>query len=227
MSNVWDTLIEIRDMFISEFNKTGTEVYESGMEQFNKDNWINRTWESTSYRRAHLDVVDARLSKGLLMMHCCIFPHTHNSAPIFGFDIIAGKNKITGCFYDYSPTTDKNHPLCEWFAYEAGQLEWIKSRKLPDWATRIFSDSIIAAGNVSKEEELEQILSMAKEGISVYLTSVGDTNNIIENCTNEQNYYCENQKQNPHTAKVMISLGLSEADVHSFVQDCLFPEIKL
>lgn len=226
MSNVWDTLIEIRDTFINEFNKTGTEVFESGMEQFNKSNWINRTWNSTAYRRAHLDVVDARSTKGLLMMHCCVFPHTHNSAPIFGFDVIAGKNKITGCFYDYSPTIDKNHPLCDWFAHEAAQLEWIKSRKLPEWATRIFSSSIIAAGNVSNEDELEQITNMAKEGIAVYLSSVSDTNNTVVDCSREQNYYCENQKQNPHTPKVMVSLGLSESDVQMFVQECLFPEIK-
>lgn len=226
MSNVWDTLIEIRDTFINEFNKTGTEVFESGMEQFNKGNWINRTWNSTAYRRAHLDVVDARATKGLLMMHCCVFPHTHNSAPIFGFDVIAGKNKITGCFYDYSPTVDKNHPLCDWFAHEAAQLEWIKSRKLPEWATRIFSSSIIAAGNVSNEDELEQITNMAKEGIAVYLSSLSDTNNTVVDCSKEQNYYCENQKQNPHTPKVMVSLGLSESDVQMFVQECLFPEIK-
>ena len=40
-----------------------------------------------------------------------------------------------------------------------------------------------------------------------------------------QNYYCENQKKNPHTPKVMVSLGLSEEDVQMFIQQCLFPEI--
>lgn len=226
MSNVWDTLIDIRNIFISEFNDTGDEVFEPGMEQFNKDNWTNRTWQSTAYRRAHLDVVDARTTRGLLMMHCCVFPHTHNPAPIFGFDVIAGKSKITGCFYDYSPTVDTKHPLCDWFAHEASQLEWLKSRKLPEWATRIFSSNIVTAGNVSNESELEQITNMAKEGIAVYLNSVSDTNNTIVDCSKEQNYYCENQKQNPHTAKVMMSLGLSESDVNLFVQQCLFPEIK-
>jgi hypothetical protein len=40
-----------------------------------------------------------------------------------------------------------------------------------------------------------------------------------------QNFYAQNQKQNPHTPKVMVSLGLSEEDVTAFVQECLFPEI--
>jgi hypothetical protein len=41
-----------------------------------------------------------------------------------------------------------------------------------------------------------------------------------------QNYYCDNQKQNPHTPKVMASLGLKEEDISVFIQDCLFPEIR-
>jgi phycocyanobilin:ferredoxin oxidoreductase len=159
------------------------------------------------------------------MMHCCIFPHTHNPAPIFGFDVIAGKNKITGCFYDYSPAGDPEHPLLEWFAEEAQNLEWIKTRKLPDWAERIFSTSMVAAANVSNEDELAQIINMAHHGIDTYLMEVGRTNNTANDTTEAQNYYCENQKQNPHTPKVMASLGLNEEDVAIFIQKCLFPEI--
>jgi phycocyanobilin:ferredoxin oxidoreductase len=159
------------------------------------------------------------------MMHCCIFPHIHNDAPIFGFDVIAGRNKITGCFYDYSSAGNKEHAMMEWFAGESNKLEWNKTRKLPDWAERIFSPSMIAAGNVSNEEELEQIIAMAKEGIQHYLSTVGETNNTANNTTEAQNYYCENQKQNPHTPKVMVSLGLSEEDVKVFIHECLFPEI--
>ena len=101
-----------------------------------------------------------------------------------------------------------------------------KTRKLPEWAERIFSPSMIAAGNVSNEEELEQIIAMAKEGIQHYLSTVGETNNTANNTTEAQNYYCENQKQNPHTPKVMVSLGLSEEDVKVFIHECLFPEIR-
>jgi len=159
------------------------------------------------------------------MMHCCVFPHTHNSAPIFGFDVIAGKNKITGCFIDYSPTTDRSHPMIEYFSEELSRYEWHKPRKLPDWAERIFSPHMVAAGNVSDESELKQIASLANILINHYLSTVGETNNTVADATFEQNYYAQNQKQNPHTPKVMVSLGLSEEDVQKFVQECLFPEI--
>jgi phycocyanobilin:ferredoxin oxidoreductase len=224
-SKVWETLIEVQDLFIQRFSETGTEKFEPGMDRFNQPGWVNRVWQSNRYRRAHVDVVDARETKGLWMMHCCIFPHLHNPAPIFGFDVIAGKNKITGCFYDYSPSEDREHPMLDWFADEAQKLEWVKTRKLPEWAERIFSPSMVAAGNVSDPAELEQIIAMAKTGIDHYLSVVAETNMTAENATYAQNYYCENQKQNPHTPKVMVSLGLSGQDVRTFIQDCLFPEI--
>jgi phycocyanobilin:ferredoxin oxidoreductase len=226
MSQVWNTLIDVQNLFIDKFNETGVEVYEPGMDRFNQPGWVNRVWQSDRYRRAHVDVVDARLTKGLWMMHCCVFPHIHNSAPIFGFDVIAGKNKITGCFIDYSPTTDKEHPMVQYFAEEVSRYDWIRKRELPDWAQRIFSQHMVAAGNVQKEDELSQITSLAQILINHYSETVGDTNNTVADTTFEQNFYAQNQKQNPHTPRVMVSLGLSEDDVKVFVQDCLFPELN-
>jgi hypothetical protein len=170
-------------------------------------------------------VVDARDTKGLWMMHCCIFPHTHNPAPIFGLDVVAGKNKITGFFHDYSAAGDTFHPMIDWFGGEVSKLEWRRERELPDWAKRIFSPHMVAAGNVQSEEELEQIIALSKTTLDHYLSTVAETNNAVLDTTTYQNFYCDNQKQNPHTPRVMASLGLNEDDVAVFIQKCLFPEI--
>jgi phycocyanobilin:ferredoxin oxidoreductase len=226
MSQVWNKLIQIQQLFEQKFNQTGTEVFEPGMDRFNQPGWVNRVWTSDRYRRAHVDVVDARETKGLWMMHCCVFPHIHNPAPIFGFDVVAGKNKITGCFIDYSPAGDSEHHMLDYFADEVGRYDWHKPRKLPEWAERIFSPNMIAAGNVSDESELAQIASLAGILVNHYTETVAETNGTANNTTESQNYYAQNQKQNPHTPKVMVSLGLSEDDVTHFIQDCLFPEIR-
>jgi phycocyanobilin:ferredoxin oxidoreductase len=225
MSKVWDTLITIQHLLEDSFNETGTEIFEPGMDRFNQPGWINRVWTSDSYRRAHVDVVDARETKGLWMMHCCIFPHTHNPAPIYGFDVIAGKNKITGCFHDYSPAGDQFHPMIDWFGEQVSRLEWRRERELPDWAKRIFTTHMVAAGNVQDETELQQITDLARTTLAHYLETVAETNNTTLDTTSYQNYYCDNQKQNPHTPRVMASLGLNEDDVRVFIQDCLFPNI--
>jgi phycocyanobilin:ferredoxin oxidoreductase len=226
MSIVWDTLTEVENYFEMAFNEKGWLIHEPGMERFNQPGWVNMVWESDIYRRAHIDVVDARETKGLWMMHCCVFPHTDNPAPIFGFDVVAGKNKITGCFHDFSPAGDPNHPLITWFGEEVSRYEWNKKRPLPEWAQRIFTEHMVAAGNVSEQHELVQILGMARKTLDHYLENVGETRGHAVDTKDAQNFYAQNQKQNPHTPKVMTSLGLNEQDVQIFVQECLFPEIR-
>ena len=228
MSEVWNTLIKIQDQLIKKFINTGIEIHEPGMDRFNQPGWLNRVWTSDTYRRAHIDVVDVRDTKGLWMMHCCVFPHLTNNGPIFGLDVIAGKNKITGFFHDYSPTTDSNHPMIKGFADEVAKLEWRKPRELPEWARAIFTESMVAAGNVNNTEELEQLVDLSFNSIDAYLTEIGNFNKTTthENGKTTQNRYAHYQKQNPHTPRTMISLGLDEEDVRIFVQECLFPNIE-
>jgi phycocyanobilin:ferredoxin oxidoreductase len=225
-SNVWNTLIKIEQQLEAAFYASGSIIQEPGMDRFNQPGWINKVWTSSQYRRAHIDVVDARETRGLWMMHCCVFPHLDNPAPIFGFDVIAGKNKITGCFIDYSPAGDIDHAMIEYFGKEVSRYEWNKKRVLPEWAQRIFSPHMVAAGNVSDETELNQIASLAGILVDHYIKCVGETSGTVENTRDSQNFYAQNQKQNPHTPKVMVSLGLSEEDVQLFIQECLFPEIR-
>lgn len=228
MSKVWYELENIQKRLEAAFYATGSIVNEPGMDRFNQPGWVNKVWVSRDYRRAHIDVVDARDARGLWMMHCCVFPHLDNPAPIFGFDVIAGKNKMTGCFIDYSPSPDRDHPMIEYFAKEVSRCEWNKPRTLPDWAQRIFSPHMVAAGNVSDEEEISQISSLANVLVNHYVETVGQTASTAdtEAVKTAQNHYAANQKQNPHTPKVMTSLGLDENDVRAFIEDCLFPDIR-
>ena len=227
MSNVWDTLILIKNDLIDQISQTGMSITEPGMTRFNKPGWVNMVWTGPKYRRAHIDVVDARSNKGLWMMHCCIFPHTHSDAPIFGFDVIAGENKITGCFYDFSSSgAGRDHEMSQWFANHVTKYQWKRTRELPDWAAAIFSDDMVAAGNVQSDEELIQIMEMAQNGIAYYLDNVGKFNNKPIDNTDNQNRYGYYQKQNPHTPRVMASLGLDPDDVREFIDHCLFPELS-
>ena len=138
---IWDRLIKWKDETIEVLNQELTEYNEPGMDRFNNDEfgWVNRTWKNNYIRRAHVDVVDVRDSKKLWMAHVCLFPELTNGGPIYGFDIIAGKNKVTGAFHDFSPLLQKQHPLTEWFIEENKHFKASKERELPDWAKAIFS----------------------------------------------------------------------------------------
>ena len=229
MSEIWNNLIQIQDYLISSFERTGTEIHEDGMNKFNHGNWINRVGTSDNYRRAHIDIVDARDTKGLWMMHCCVFPHVTNPGPIFGFDVVAGRNKMTGAFHDFSPTIDHEHLMIKVFGNYVSDLNWKKQRELPDWAKAIFSEYMVAAGNVTSIEETSQVSEMVKDNIDYYINEIGNYNNICEEIhgITSQNHYAYHQKQNPHTPKTMTSLGLNEDEVKEFVDVCLFPDIKI
>lgn len=229
-SVVWKTLEEIQKYIVSTLNYSANRKQEEGMERFNHDSWINLVWENEDFRRAHLDVVDVRSTKKLFMMHFCVFPHLNSDAPIFGFDVIAGENKMTGAFIDFSPTVNPDHAMITMFKDMTANLEWKRERELPDWAKAIFSDHMISAGNVKEQNEILQVASVATSMIRYYLSSLSFYNMHCKKADAEMvrdahNRYAHYQKQNPHTPRVMKSLGLNENDVDLFVQKCLFPEI--
>ena len=162
------------------------------------------------------------------MMHVCCFPMLQNDGPIYGFDVISGQNKMTGAFHDFSASSGgETHPLIEWFGHEVKDFIPSKKRELPEWATNIFTDSFIAAGNVKTDEEATAIIDLAVNNLKVYFESIGEYTGQgdRELTIASQNYYCHNQQQNPHTPRVMTSLGLNEADVQKFCTDMLFPKI--
>ena len=225
---IWERLIKLEEEIIGVLDKHLVEYKEPGMDRFNKPGWTNRTWSNMSIRRAHVDVVDARETKGLWMAHICLFPMKKNGGPIYGFDIIAGKKKVTGAFHDFSPLLKKEHPLTRWFIEENKWYKPSKVRELPDWAKAIFSEGMIAAGNVQEERELNQICTMAVSNLNAYIDKIGDFNSDSneEDVIRAQNFYCENQQKNPHTPRTMKSLGLPEEDIKLFCADNLFPTIK-
>lgn len=161
-------------------------------------------------------------------MHVTCMPQLDNDAPIFGFDVIAGKNKMTGAFLDFSRSATDNHPMMQGYAESVAEFIPKKQRVLPEWAQNIFSPSMVAAGNVNTEEEAVAIIDLALANLRAYMQEVGEYSGFDDRdlVKTAQNYYAHNQRQNPHTPNVMKSLGLPEADVELFCRDALFPNIE-
>jgi hypothetical protein len=87
---------------------------------------------------------------------------------------------------------------------------------------------MLAAGNVNTEEEAVAIINIAVNNLRAYFDEIGAFSNTatVEKTVAAQNWYCDNQQQNPHTPRTMKSLGLNEEDVDKFCTDMLFPKIK-
>jgi phycocyanobilin:ferredoxin oxidoreductase len=225
MSSLWNKLIDLEKYFESKFYETGSIIPNYQAEPYQKYGLIEKVWASSIYRKAQISIFDLRETKGIWMLHCCVYPHTNNNAPIFGFDIVAGRNKVTGCFIDYSPLTDI-HPMTTYFTETIENMEWTNVRELPEWAKPIFSKSMVSIGKFKDDENLDQTLDLGKELLDHYLETVGQSKGTVENNTQLQNFYCQQQKLNPRTAKVMETLGIPAEQVSAFIDKCMFPEIN-
>mgnify|MGYP001411624340 FL=1 len=214
-STIFTSLEGAKKWLVSELSEY--ETYDEG----HRYPWDNYLWRSEKFRRAHLDVVDARDTKRLYMMHLTVFTHTDDGSPVFGFDLIAGPKKVTGAFHDFSPI-DKNHEMLLGFKERVSPLTWSKKRELPEWARNIFSEDMVSAGFITDVEELESVIGLVKSNLKYYLSKVGERGD--KDFTDAQNKYCFWQKQNPHTPKVMAALGYQDEEVNKFIQECLFPE---
>ena len=222
MTKVWNKIEALANALKSKFDATGEPIKSTVDTDYD---WHNQLWSGARYRRAHIEIVDNRESHGIYILHCTVFPHFNDPSPIFGFDAVCGENKITGAFCDFSPAGDSDHLMLHWFAKEVLYYDWKRTRDLPEWAQRIFSPNMMAAGNVHVGEELDNVCELATRTLDYYLKNVGDTQQDAADFHMAQNRYCRYQKQNPHVIKSMVRMGVEEAKMQRFVNEVLFPEV--
>lgn len=222
---IWNQLIALSKKIEHLFD----ESFEKNNEQELFDNWKDTTWQSKHVRKCHLKTIDNRETQKLWLMHINIFPHTHLNFPILGFDIVAGQNKITGSFFDFSPVIKDlhEHPYMLHMRETVKDLAWSKPRELPEWAQQIFSSNMIAAGNLKTEDEIEQLCDVCYHLIEYYVKNMNNDMFVYnsERIKEDQNFYCAQQKLNPHLHRSILGMGISEKEKDKYVNEILFQEI--
>lgn len=219
---IWESLTnlthKINVLFDTNFERFPLD------EKVDFEGWDDTYWRSDKVRKCHLKTIDNRETKKTWLLHINIFPHVDMDTPILGFDIVAGQSKITGSFFDFSPVGDTNHPYMGKFRETVSEIEWKKPREMPDWAKEIFSDSMIAAGNV-REDEISKLCDTTYGLIEYYVNSLENQQRDVGNYVDIHNKYCYNQKLNPHLHNSILNMGISEQDKDRYVNKVLFMEI--
>lgn len=212
----------------SEFG-TYLNQYDNEKHVHEFEGWSDWFWSSDKIRKAHLKIIEpTEKNKKLWLMHINVFPEANMDIPIFGLDIVASLNKISGCFCDYSPTNESTsqQEYLALFKDITSNLEWKRERELPPWATEIFSKDMIAAGSIREGEEADQLCIAVKTLVEFYirtLTRKEPTKNL--NLISAQNKYCANQKMNKMLHSSITAMGISESDKNDYVNDVLFEEV--
>lgn len=220
---IWEAVEYLADMYKDKLRWTeAREIEIDPGYHINSDfKWENYLFEHQNFRRAHIEILDAREVKRIWVMHVTIFPHLNCPDPVFGFDVVAGENKITGAFHDFSRMGKSD--LYDWFQFRMEKFKWGKPRELPEWGKAIFSPCAVAAGNIRERAELDQLMSVAIDNMDHYLYTVGK--HVDDGDYTEQyNHYCAMQKMNPHTPAMMETLGVDKNLFRKFMDDVLFPE---
>jgi len=169
--------------------------------------WENHRFSGAQFRMAHIELF---MQPKFAVVHCCVFPHISDPAPIYGFDVIAGESKITGVFMDLSPTVLPTEPFT--------QLQVGQNRERPAWGS-IFSEHWLACRPTP--EEMDLIGDEAVRVLETYLTTLGGVGLITE-IVQRQNRYCLNQQQNEHTRRALVNIiGLEKTE--EFMTTVLFP----
>jgi hypothetical protein len=224
-TELWEKLNSYSNAITEKFDKHFTR-FDNPKYDMKFDGWVDLFWSSDKIQKCHLKTIQPVDGKGLWLMHINIFPKENIELPILGFDIVAGPNKITGSFMDFSPLHGFPHPYHEYMEIATKELQWNKPRELPEWAKNIFSEDMIAAGNIKDGWEVDQLIAVTKDLVNFYLYNLEDnafkstrqTKDILNN-------YCINQKKNPHLHRSILAMGISEEDKDKYVNNVLFEEI--
>jgi len=224
MIEVWPQANKLAEKIISKFGTYDVVEMDEKYQHHTTDFvWKNYLWTDSAFRRAHIEIVDATKHKKMWVMHMCIFPQYNSPDPIFGFDIVCGQNKITGAFHDFSHVDES--PIYKWYQNKMEKVTWNKPRELPEWAKRIFSPQMLAAGNIQTQEEFDQLANTVLDNLDHYLYNIGVVYSGRD-YKDKHNIYCKNQKLNPHTPAMMVNIGVDKNVFINFMDEILFPEEK-
>lgn len=229
-SELFAELRHLADQLRSLFSKN-LEKYDNDKHIHTDDlpGWEDHFWKSNSIRKAHLKTIEPVGKNKMWLMHINVFPSIHCDMPIFGLDIVATPNKVSGVFCDYSKTYDgiSTGLMQTYFRETVKDLSWNRERVLPPWATEIFSADMMAAGSVRPGEELDQLCKTALRLTDFYLESASIVPyKTTINTTAAQNKYCENQKINKMLHSSILAMGIPEDVKDQYVNNVLFEVIK-
>jgi phycocyanobilin:ferredoxin oxidoreductase len=166
----------------------------------------NHCYQTPQFRKLHLEL--AQIGQSLDILHCVMFPNPDYALPIFGTDLVGGRNGISAAVVDLSPISlDRSLPR----QYQASLQDlplpnFSQPRALPEWGD-IFSEFCLFVRPVSATEE-EDFLKRVQEFLTLHcqIASASEPLTVpseIASVLAGQQNYCTKQQQNDKTRRVL------------------------
>lgn len=207
--------LEIAKIFEQRFG-----IYEDKKPSFQKPEheWLNYFYSSPIFRHIHLEYYK---TDKICALHSTILPNPLVDFPIYGFDMIALGDKITGLFFDFTPTLTKYKDFENLLLFLKQNIK-SPARPLPEWAT-FFSENFVCVSPL--EEELDNLIDIIKNYTESYLQNSSLLKEKYNKIIEIQNNYCQGQKKNEKTFKALTA-EIGKENTQLFFNEYLFPEIN-
>lgn len=181
--------------------------------------WHNRIFTAAQFRRAHVERFEH--DGHFAVLHVCIFPHLTDAAPIFGFDMIAGRDVATGIFLDFSPAVPDGPNVALRDIIPPSARARFRARPAPEGWGSIFSPDFFAIRPASRGD-VTAALALAGTALDAYLECLGGGACGDPRAAAGQASYARGQRQNPHTLRMLARFVGAESARH-FIDEVLFP----
>jgi phycocyanobilin:ferredoxin oxidoreductase len=181
----------------------------------------NEMFSCTGLRKVHLEI--ATLGP-LDILHCVWYPDPEFDLPIFGADIVANNNIVSAAITDVSPVDSISHPIYDDLADISRFYSFKHNRDVPSWGN-IFSPYYKFA-RLDSDNEKNEFCHVVDQYLEVFVGAVWKStrdNYRADYRYDGQIQYCENQKKNDKTRKILEKyFGVRWAK--QYIDEILFDE---
>ncbi len=166
----------------------------------------NHCYQTPQFRKLHLEL--AQVGNSLDILHCVMFPNPEYALPIFGADLVGGRNGINAAIVDLSPiNSDRSLPKSYHTVLSVlSPIQFSQPRALPQWGD-IFSEFCLFVRPVGTQEEadfLQRVGDFLSLHCQIASTSTPLTSHLeIARVLAGQQSYCTKQQQNDKTRRVL------------------------
>jgi len=216
----WQEHFDLQEVELSEEFKN-IEISDGDEEEVYVENYV---WETEKFRKIHLEV--AQMKSGLDILHTNMYPRYEYDIPIYGADIVASSKSVGAAIVDISSVREDRTLPDQYEILNIIDTDFEEDKKMPDWGD-VFSQYFIFVRGI--EEEYEKFVITALTKLNYHCAISYNTKPNWDNYPNVyqgHKYYCEKQRQNNKTRRVLESIfGDEFAD--RYIKEMLFdyPEI--
>jgi len=184
----------------------------------------NYMWETEKFRKIHLEV--AKMKSGLNILHTNMYPRYEYDIPIFGADIVASPKAVGAAIVDISSIREDRTLPDMYQILDIVNEEFKEDKKMPEWGD-VFSKYCVFVRPT--EDEYQKFVNVTFTYLNYHCAISNITRPNWDNYSNVyqgHKYYCEKQRKNDKTFRVLKSI-FGDEFANKYISEMLFdyPEV--